>query len=441
MLSSGTLEVGALARHLQREDPAFAYEEAGRFPVLNGSVYVLLAHSQSWRSPHEVTPCVWRHWISILVPDEIVSETALLWIEGGSVNSPAPRHMPQQFVMAACMMKTVLIQVHGVANQPLHFADESEPRFESGIDSYSHVKVMAEGDPEWCVTLPMVKSVVRAMDACQDFLSTRGIARIENFVLAGGSKRGNIGLLTAASDARAAGVIPIGVESVNIRRQLKHMYDAYGFYSEAWSDFIAAKVFDKYHDGPGELLMSIVDPYYCLDRITAPKLFLVATGCEYFMPDSAQFYFHELPGEKHYRAVPNVNHKFRHSDAVTTALTFFYLIARKQPRPRFSWTFPEEGFLTVASEETPIAARLWQAVSPDARDFRLKTLGPAWTASELSPEGDNIYTARVLQPASGWTAYFVELVFDVGIGMPFTLTTEVDVLPKTLPFQRETDAL
>jgi PhoPQ-activated pathogenicity-related protein len=68
------------------------------------------------------------------------------------------------------------------------------------------------------------------------------------------------------------------------------------------------------------------------------------------------------------------------------------------------------------------------------RDFRLETIGPAYRRSALEPDGDGAYRARVPEPARGWVAYFVELTFPSRGPFPFKFTTEVRILPETLPF-------
>ena len=45
---------------------------------------------------------------------------------------------------------------------------------------------------------------------------------------------------------------------------------------------------------------------------------------------------------------------------------------------------------------------------------------------------------RVGKPAEGFTAFFVELVYDSGGKYPFKFTTEVSVVPDVLPFSFKT---
>jgi PhoPQ-activated pathogenicity-related protein len=77
---------------------------------------------------------------------------------------------------------------------------------------------------------------------------------------------------------------------------------------------------------------------------------------------------------------------------------------------------------------------LWQATNPDARNFRLDAIGPAYQSTVLTPSGPNTWVGRVSAPAKGWTAFFVELTFASGGRYPLKFTTAVRVLPDTLPF-------
>ena len=41
------------------------------------------------------------------------------------------------------------------------------------------------------------------------------------------------------------------------------------------------------------------------------------------------------------------------------------------------------------------------------------------------------------KPEAGWTAFFVELVFDSGGKVPFKFTTQVSIVPDVLPHKIE----
>jgi PhoPQ-activated pathogenicity-related protein len=91
----------------------------------------------------------------------------------------------------------------------------------------------------------------------------------------------------------------------------------------------------------------------------------------------------------------------------------------------------------VNCETEPKEVKLWQATNEEKRDFRIDVLGAKWAAAPLEPKRKNTYIGKPAEPEKGWTAYFVELMFDGGEIGQYQFTTEVRVLPDTLPFARE----
>ncbi|MDE0190788.1 MAG: PhoPQ-activated protein PqaA family protein, partial [Gammaproteobacteria bacterium] len=180
-------------------------------------------------------------------------------------------------------------------------------------------------------------------------------------------------------------------------------------------------------------LMRSVDPYQYRHRVTVPKLVLNATGDEFFLPDSSRFYWNELRGETYLRYVPNSPHSMQGTDVLDTVAAFHWLTVNDRRPPRFSWT-QNDGALHVMASDQPESVLLWQATNPAARDFRLATLGPAFSSTPVEADERGMYTARVSAPERGWTAWFLELTYDVGAPKPLKLTTEVVVTPDVLPF-------
>jgi PhoPQ-activated pathogenicity-related protein len=135
--------------------------------------------------------------------------------------------------------------------------------------------------------------------------------------------------------------------------------------------------------------------------------------------------------------VPNADHSLRDSDAHQTLLACYHAVLNHVALPRFTWTLPQDGSLRVTTQDTPSAVKLWQATNPNARDFRLETLGPKWRSAPLSDQGGGAYVGQVPQPEKGWTAFMVELTFPSGCKAPFKFTTPVRVVPDTLPYKFE----
>ena len=183
-----------------------------------------------------------------------------------------------------------------------------------------------------------------------------------------------------------------------------------------------------------QALMKIVEPYQYRQRLTMPKFIVNASGDQFFLPDSSQFYFNDLPGVKYLRYVPNADHSLKGSDAYETLQACYSAILNQSPLPQFSWTLEKDGAIRVTTKDTPTEVKLWQATNPNARDFRLEMIGPAYQSTTLTDQGGGVYVGRVPQPPKGWTAFFVELTFPSGNSSPpFKFTTQVNVVPDVLP--------
>jgi PhoPQ-activated pathogenicity-related protein len=92
-----------------------------------------------------------------------------------------------------------------------------------------------------------------------------------------------------------------------------------------------------------------------------------------------------------------------------------------------------DGSIRVKADSKPREVNLWQATNPKARDFRLVEIGPAYKKSRLDPVEGGVYVAKVAKPPTGWTAFFVEMVFDSGGTVPFKFTSQVSIVPDILP--------
>jgi PhoPQ-activated pathogenicity-related protein len=322
-----------------------------------------------------------------------------------------------------------------VPNQPLVFHGDGRPRKEDDLIGYGWNQFLESGDPHWLPRLPMVKSVVRAMDCLQEWSEKEG-AKIEKFVVSGASKRGWTTWMTGATDPRVEAIVPIVIDVVNVHANMLHHAAVYGFWAEAVGNYYQHNILQRPQHPRMPELHRIEDPYFYRDRLTMSKYIVNASGDQFFCPDSSQFYYDDLPGEKHIRYVPNTDHGVDGSiDAVTSIVAFYQMIIAGRPRPEASWTFEEDGAIRVTAEPAPRRVVMWQATNPTARDFRVSTIGKAYTAAQLKPEADGSWIGRATAPNKGWTASFVELTFDSGGAFAFKVSTAVRVLPDECPYE------
>ncbi len=437
----------ALDRYIAKPDPAFKWELKKTIPGEDHTCYVLEMTSQTWRSAKDVDRPEWTHWLTIIKPKTVAHQTALLYIGGGDNGDDMPEQVNGRSLTLALGSNSVVADLGMVPNQPLYFADSRRHgRHEDDLIAYSRVKYMVTGDEEWLVRLPMVKSAVRAMDAIQQFMASSegGAEKIEDFVVSGGSKRGWTTWLTGIQDERVRAIIPIVIDALNIEAITRHHFEAYGFFSTALGDYVRHGLYPRALGTPFfNNVLDIEDPYRYRDRdrLKIPKYAINASGDQFFLPDNSQFYFHDMPDEKYLRYVPNAKHNLEGSDARESMLAFYRAVLEEKPRPKFSWKIEDRSRIAVEVVDKPTQVNLWKATNPKARDFRLDIIGKAWTSTPLPEEFPNKYLGTVDTPTEGYTAFFVELVYDSGYDEPFKFTTDVLVLPDKLPYTLTEDTV
>jgi PhoPQ-activated pathogenicity-related protein len=430
----------ALDRYIAKPDSSYSWKLVNTISGEGYKGYVIDLSSQTWRSAAEVDRPVWKHWLTIVKPDKTTSNKALLFIGGGSNRDAAPAKISERLTSFALEANTVIAELGMVPNQPLYFADSKDKgRSEDDLIAYSRVQQMKTGDDTWLVRLAMVKSGVRALDAIQEFLASEagGKLKVDQFVVSGGSKRGWTTWLVGLVDKRVIAIMPTVIDALNSEVITRHHYEAYGFFSPSLNDYVNHKLFpDKIGTPEYQHILAIEDAYNYRnrERLKIPKYLVNASGDQFFLPDNSQFYFGELQGEKYLRYTPNAKHNLAGTDARESLLSFYQAVINNRPRPRFSWKKEKDGTLIVTVKDKPREVNVWQATNPKARDFRVDTIGNAYTSAPLKEDKPGVYVARVNKPASGFTAFFVELVYDSGGKYPFKFTSEVSVVPDVLPF-------
>jgi PhoPQ-activated pathogenicity-related protein len=428
----------ALDNYVAAPDTNYSYRLVSTVRGQDQTTYILEMTSQAWLTTNEVDRPVWKHWMIIVRPDAVASSKAMLLIAGGANDGRVPKSADGNLVRIALATKSVVAELKMVPNQPLVFAGETEGRKEDSLIAYTWDKFLRTGDAKWPARLPMTKAAVRALDTVTAFCASPegGQVKVDGFVVAGGSKRGWTTWTTAAVDKRVVGIIPIVIDVLNIEPSMLHHYAAYGFWAPAIENYSAFRIMDWNGTPEYHALMKIVEPYQYRHRFTMPKFIMNASGDQFFLPDSSQFYFNDLPGVKYLRYVPNADHSLKGSDAYETLEACYNAVLYNLPLPQFSWTLEKDGAIRVTTKDTPSAVKLWQATNPDARDFRLETLGPVWQSMTLADQGGGVYLAKVPKPPKGWTAFFVELTFKGGnASPPFKFTTQVRVVPDVLPYK------
>jgi PhoPQ-activated pathogenicity-related protein len=432
----GTDRQTALDVYVHAPDSHYGYRLVEKERIADCSEYLIRMTSQQWRTPAEVNPSIWKHWVRIYIPKTVTSTTGLLYILGGSTGDPRPKP-DADLATLATMTHTVTSEVFDVPNEPTTFAgDPTGPRDEDQIIAYTWRKFLDTGDSTWPLRLPMTKAAVRAMDTVTSFAASKkgGKHRVDHFIVTGASKRGWTTWTTAAVDPRVVAIAPMVIDVLHVVPSFEHHYRSYGFWAPAVKSYYDEHLMDDLGGKKFDELMDLVDPYSYRDRLTMPKLIINAAGDQFFLPDSSRFYFNDLPGEKHLLYEANADHSLKGTGVNESIAAFYQSVIEDGKRPQMDWTFEPDGSLRVTVAQAPLSMTLWQATNPKHRDFRVEAIGKAYQASSLTPESPGVYVARVTKPAKGWTAFFVEATFPGPGKYPFKFTTAVRVLPDVEPY-------
>ncbi|MBM3795626.1 MAG: PhoPQ-activated pathogenicity [Acidobacteria bacterium] len=426
----------ALDRYVRKPDASYRWDVAATLPCSGGCTATLIdMRSQTWRKPEEIDRTQWKHWVTVVVPAKVTSSTALLFITGGANDGKPRTGVDPMITLLAAESGAVVAEVRMIPNQPLVMAGETRRRSEDSFIAYTWDKFLRGGDEEWPARLPMTKAAVRAMDTVTDFCKSDkgGNVKVDRFAVSGGSKRGWTTWTTAAVDKRVAGIAPLVIDLLNLQKSFIHHWRVYGFWAPAVGDYTETKIMDWMGTKEYARLLDIVEPYSYRTRLTMPKYLVNSAGDQFFIPDSSQFYWKDLKGEKLLRYIPNTDHSMRNSDAVQSLLAWFQSLIGNKPRPRYDWKVAKDGTITVNAVDKPTEVKLWQATNPEARDFRLEKIKAAYKSSPLTADAKGRYVARVDKPAKGYTAYFVELTFPGPGKHPLKVTTQVKVVPDVYP--------
>jgi PhoPQ-activated pathogenicity-related protein len=379
---------------------------------------------------------VWRHRLFVIVPPGMEAKTqVLLAVEGGSwkdsdaqPEKAGDKPLPKQAILLAAFaqqMNCPIAVLLNVPRQPIFGG-----RKEDAIIAYTFDEYLKTGQSDWPLLLPMVKSVVRAMDAVQEFASKDLHLKVDGFTVTGASKRGWTTWLTAAIDPRVRALGPMVIDMLNMEAQFKHQLQAYNRFSDRIHDYTDRKLPTRMSGTGGAALRRIVDPYAYRKQITQPKMLFLGTNDGFWTLDSLNLYWNDLAGEKYVVYVPNADHDLSMDwRRVMGGLRALHRHAEGQePLPPMRWKYTEDPLTRQTSLDVKPGVEdarvfLWTADST-TRDFRKAK----WTSKPLEVNAStHAAVANVLSSDTGYRAVYGEVVYGGGL-MPLYLSTTIRVL-------------
>jgi PhoPQ-activated pathogenicity-related protein len=434
----------SLSKYLLAEDPSYQWKLMKTDDMNGTKVYTIALVSQTW---HEVK---WEHDLQVVIPKGMKPQaTMVLWNQGGTATAPNTAFA----LLLAEKVGAPIAFLYGVPKQPLYIdkssgklttvpTDPTDPKVgrlvEDALIAETFVRFLATKDATWPLLYPMVKSVVRAMDALQAFAKDEMKTEVKQFVITGASKRGWTSWLTAASgDKRVKAIAPLVIDTLNFPVQMKNQVAAFGQPSEMIADYTRAKLVPIPDTTEGKALWQMVDPYMYKDVITVPKMMINGTNDPYWPQDALNTYWDELKGEKYVCYVPNAGHNLREKDkdgkeeliplrAVNTLAAFSrcQIFNAKMPKLECKWDDSKMSCVTTGTGIVT-AIREWEATS-NTRDFRQSRWQEKSTVKPGSRNNPPSFTLVGKAPEKGSVAKFVEYEFETDNG-PLHLCTQINI--------------
>jgi len=417
-----------LPEYVQKPEPAFAWKLEKTDKLPNGTVYTIDLVSQTWQGIE------WKHKLLVLQPKDVKPASTMLLINtGGNPN------LGMQLIALELTKRigSPIAVLFGIPNQPLF-----DGKKEDALIAETFVRFLdGKGqDDSWPLLFPMVKSVVKAMDALQEFSKREWNVELKDFVVTGASKRGWTSWLTGAADPRVRAIAPMVIDTLNMGPQMLHQIQCYGRPSDMVKDYVERKLIPMPDTDEAHRLWKMVDPYFYRDRITMPKLIVNGANDPYWTVDALNLYWDGLKGDKYICIVPNAGHDLQEMpeqgkpDLIksrTKSLNAVSAFTRMQidgkPMPKLTWENSDykDGrmCLSIQSSVQPKSARVWIANS-DTRDFRKSR----WKSQPVDFDADGkLALCLVAPPAKGYLAYYGEVEYDLD-GMSWSLSTQVRVV-------------
>jgi len=410
-----------LERYVRKPEAEFGWKlkEKIESEQSGDRIYDLQFVSQTWQAN------TWQHQLQIYQPRSVApNSTMFLWITGGSTR---PAHISLGLELARKIKAPVAILYH-IPNQPLLEGKLSE----DDLIAETFVRYLKTKDENWPLLLPMVKSVVKAMDVLQAFGKQEWGEPINGFIVSGASKRGWTTWLTAAIDPRVRAIAPVVIDTLNVRAQMPRQLKAFGAYSARLAPYTSRGLVPIPETPEGQRLLSMVDPWEYRDRLALPKLIVNGTNDFYWATDALNLYWTELAGSKWVVYVPNAGHDLRRrdkpeSDQLTDLVNSLAAFARHQisgrSMPNLTWKHETANGrlrLTIDATPAPKAARLWVAQT-ETQDFR----SAKWTEQAVTVS-NGIMIGEVTPPEQGHLAFYGELDYEID-GLKYHLSTQIQV--------------
>jgi PhoPQ-activated pathogenicity-related protein len=405
-----------LAEYVKKADDSFAWKLKEKNDNNGNRIYGLELISQKW---HDI---IWDHRLYVYLHKDAKPGKTMVLMNTGALK-PLESHFVGIEMSRQCQTPVAIL--YDIPKQPL-FGDKKE----DALIAETFVRFLETRDDSWPLLFPMVKSVVKAMDALQAFTKEEWKEPVQDFVVTGASKRGWTTWLTAATgDPRVKAIAPMVIDVLDMVNQMKHQNADFGRPSDQVHDYVERGLVPLPNTEDAQRLWRMVDPYSYRDKLTLPKLMILGNNDPYWATDALNLYWDGLRGPRYVTYVPNAGHDLQQDKnpdrarAIGALAGFTRHIAADKPMPKLDWKHDDAGGklrLVVDASPAPVSARLWVATAP-TRDFRESR----WEEHKARTREARV-VGEVDPPKEGCLAFYGDLEYEIG-GLKYHLCTQIRI--------------
>ncbi|KAK2159396.1 hypothetical protein LSH36_154g12018 [Paralvinella palmiformis] len=436
--------------------------------ILGCHSYVLNFTSGRWMTGNYSSQPIWWHYLTINIPleDNInFFDAGFLFIDGGSNGGPPDQD--DEFIISMCALTretgTISAVLKQVPNQDIIFADDplQNERGEDDLIAWTWRDFILlhddpddyiEADYERIAQFPMTRAGVRACDVMNVFSKKKVPGSdLSRFGVSGGSKRGWISWLVAATDPRIEYTAPLVISVLNTATTFHHHYENLGGWTWAFGDYWIKNITYHLDDPRTQMLFDEIDPICYNPRLTMHKMVGCATNDEFFAPDASYDFFSTLPEPKYMLMMENAEHSLmgEYRRIGWNLITMWYSQLTGFKFPHMNWTMEEDetgGLIRITTDTIPTSYISWRG-DTKAEDNRRDWRGLALDGFQIvrwndTDEADwtiiddyNYIVHYNRSTESPYRGFVVDMFFDGPTpDMEFELTTEVAVIPNNRPY-------
>jgi len=443
-----------LSNYVKEYDNNYKFEVLEEKQGEGYKAYILDLTSQSWH-PEKTVPPVWRHWLTVIIPKQRVKDIGMLVLTNGFSTPETPMsEIPPYFISLAVSSKSVVSILEGfprdkagiykTPTQVVHL----EP---AEFASWSLKQYFETHDTSWIVFCPLVKTVVRTMDAIQELLlkNLRSEIPLKEFVLCSDTPF-FVSWLVPPVDSRIIGLVSINATGFHLEQQIKRMFMDEIEFPGLFAEMDDAGLLPLLETEDGENLLKVIDPYYYREALKIPKLIVALNNEQWHdIVSLSEQVISEIPGPVNWIVCPQLqlsrefaflpqqtlynfttssNTHLRIYDFKDTIQVFYQRLLGQKNMPVFQWEFSSKGDCRIKVSEEVIECRIWYC-SKDKRGTLFHPENKGWRYKVLSESAEGVYRTTIPVEPQQYTAVFAEIVFPSLIGVPFPLTTNIHIIP------------